>query len=57
MQQRNKINEYAFPSLFDLFVKKTDKGYLYKGYRLFAADGSDIHTPTNPDDVNSFFHF
>ena len=22
---------------------------------MFAADGSDIHTPTNPDDVNSFF--
>lgn len=55
VQRRDKINSFAFPSLFDLFVKKTDKEKLYKGYRLFAADGSDIHTPTNPDDVNSYF--
>lgn len=55
VQRRDKINSFAFPSLFDLFVKKTDKEKLYKGYRLFAADGSDIHIPTNPDDVNSYF--
>ena len=55
VQRRDKINSFAFPSLFDLFVKKTDKEKLYKGYRLFAAEGSDIHIPTNPDDVNSYF--
>ena len=40
IQQRQKINEFAFPSLFSLFVKHTDKDSLYKGYRLLAADGS-----------------
>ena len=55
IQQRQKINKFAFPSLFDLFVKKTDKDKSYKGYRLFAADGSDIQTPTNTDEKDSFF--
>lgn len=55
IQQRQKINEFAFPSLFDLFVKSTDKPLLYKGYRLFAADGSDVQTPTNPEEKDSFF--
>ena len=27
----------------------------YKGFRLFAADGSDIQVPTNPDDTGSYF--
>ena len=55
IQQRQKINEFTFPSLFDLFVKRTDKPHLYKGYRLFAADGSDVQTPTNPEEKDSFF--
>ena len=55
VQQRNKINADAFPSLFDLFVRKIDKEKLYKGYRLLAADGSDIHIPTDPDDQASYF--
>ena len=42
IQQRQKINEFAFSSLFDLFVRKTDKERLYKGYRLLAADGSNF---------------
>ena len=45
IQQPQKINEFAFPSLFDLFVQKTDKDKLFKGYRLLAADGSDAQTP------------
>ena len=55
IQQRQKINEFAFPSLFDLFVKSTDNPQLYKGYRLFAADGSDVQTPTNSEEKDSFF--
>ena len=55
IQQRQKINESAFPSLFDLFVKNTDKDRLYKGYRLLAADGSDIQIPTNPNHADSYF--
>ena len=55
IQQRQKINKFAFPSLFDLFVRKTDKARLYKGYRLLAADGSDLQTPTNTEEKDSFF--
>ena len=55
IQQRQKINEFAFPSLFDLFVRKTDKDKLYKGYRLLAADGTDIQIPTDIKQPDSFF--
>lgn len=55
IQQRQKINEFAFPSLFSLFVKYTDKERLYKGYRLLAADGSDIQIPTDPKHTASYF--
>ena len=55
IQQRQKINQFAFPSLFDLFVKNTDIPHLYKGYRLFAADGSDVQTPTNEEETDSYF--
>jgi len=55
VQQREKINPAAFPSLFDLFVQKTDSPHLYKGLRLIAADGSDIQIPTNPSHKDSFF--
>ena len=55
IQQRQKINEFAFPSLFDLFVRNTDEERLYKGYRLLAADGSDIQIPTDPTHATSYF--
>ena len=55
IQQRQKLNEFAFPSLFDLFVKNTDKERLYKGYRLLAADGSDIQIPTNQQETDTYF--
>ena len=55
IQQRQKINEFAFPSLFDLFVKISDKDRLYKGYRLLAADGSDIQVPADPKYTDSYF--
>ena len=55
IQQRQKINEFAFPSLFSLFVKYTDKDGLYKGYRLLAADGSDIQIPTDSKHTASYF--
>ena len=47
IQQRQKLNEFALPALFDLFVKNTDRDRFYKGYRLLAADGSDIQIPTD----------
>ena len=55
VQQRGKIDPSAFSALFDLFVQKTDKEKYYKGLRLIAADGSDIHIPTNPNDPESYF--
>ena len=55
IQQRQKLNEFAFPSLFDLFVKNSDEERLYKGYRLLAADGSDIQIPTDPKHTESYF--
>ena len=29
--------------------------FFYKGYRLLAADGSDIHYPTNPAETENYF--
>ena len=55
VQQREKIDASAFHSLFDLFVQKTDKEHCYKGFRLIAADGSDIQIPTNSSDPDSYF--
>ena len=55
IQQRQKINEAAFPALFDMFVKSTDKDRLYKGYRLLAADGSDIQIPADPQQKDTYF--
>ncbi len=54
-QQRAKLNSSAFPSLFDLFVRKTDSHKLYKGFRLIAADGSNIQIPTDPAQTDSYF--
>ncbi len=55
VQQRGKIHPSAFSSLFDLFVQKTNKDLCYKGFRLLAADGSDIQIPINPNDPDSYF--
>ncbi len=55
VQQRGKIHPSAFSSLFDLFVQKTNKEQYYKGFRLLAADGSDIQIPTDPNDPDSHF--
>lgn len=55
VQQRSKLNSYAFPTLFDLFVRKTDSGKLYKGFRLFAADGSDFKIQNNPEHTASHY--
>ncbi|MBO5559078.1 IS4 family transposase [Ruminococcus sp.] len=58
VQARAKILPEGFAELFKRFVSaNTDdnKKYLYKGYRLFAVDGSDSHVPNNPDDPDSYF--
>lgn len=55
VQQRGKISSFAFETLFKNFTSSFTKQKLYKGYRLLAADGSDLHTPTNPKEPNSFY--
>ena len=45
VQQRSKLAPEALPALFDLFVQKSQPMQLYKGFRLLAADGSDIFDP------------
>lgn len=58
VQQRGKILPSAFEAIFKKFTATAEilnNVKLYKGYRLFAVDGSDIHIPTNRDDTDSFF--
>ena len=55
VQQRKKLAAETFPALFDLFVRKTQPLKLYKGFRLLAADGSDIRIPSNPEHTASHY--
>ena len=54
VQQRNKVDHRAFEALFHTFTKAVEEQALFKGYRLIAVDGSDLHTPTNKDEKESF---
>lgn len=55
VQQRAKILPSAFEDVFKLFTNSVNYTKLFEGYRLLAVDGSDIHTPTNPDDPDSYY--
>lgn len=55
VQQRDKILTFALEYILHEFVPVSDKAKRYKGYRLLAVDGSDLHTPTNPKDMENFF--
>ena len=54
VQQRNKIRHEAFEILFHEFTSGIDEQKLFKGYRLLAVDGSDLHVPINPSEPDSF---
>ena len=54
VQQRDKICPKAFSTLFSMINREFDQDIRYKGYRLMAVDGSHIHVPTNPQDIDSF---
>ena len=54
VQQRNKIKSEAFEMLFHNFTNGIDDPKLFKGYRLLAVDGSDLHVPINPNEPDSF---
>ena len=55
IQQREKIMPFAFEFLLNQFTHFNPSEKKYQGYRLFGVDGSDFHTPTNPDDTNTYF--
>lgn len=57
VQQRNKVDYHAFEVLFQTFTNAVDEKSLFKGYRLLAVDGSDLHTPTNRYETASFFEY
>ena len=54
VQARSKISPSAFEDLFYDFSNNACGKELFKGFRLLACDGSDVHIPTNPLDIGSF---
>lgn len=55
VQQRSKILPEALEFLFQQFTNICAKSKLYNGYRLLAADGSDIQFSADPNDKMSYF--
>lgn len=55
IQQRAKIIPEAFEILFHHFTDHICEQKTYKGYRLFAVDGSDLQIAANPQDSDSFY--
>lgn len=55
IQQRDKILPAAFDFLLHRFTDTHTTRKTYQGYRLLAVDGSDLHTPTNPQDTETFY--
>ena len=56
IQQRSKIQLYAFEHLLKEFNKKLSFVKTYKGYRLLAVDGSDLNYAANPNDKECYFY-
>lgn len=55
VQQRNKILPTALECLFHKFTQSYTAIKDYRGYRLLAIDGSDLHVATNPADTETYF--
>lgn len=55
IQQRNKILPFAFEFLFNKFTHTFQDLKTYEGYRLLAADGSDLNIYHNPNDDDTYF--
>ena len=51
-QQRDKILPEAFEFIFREFASSCDLPALYRGYRLLAADGSDLAIAPDPSDLD-----
>lgn len=54
VQRRGKILTEAFYYLFRSYAESIPVRKKYDGYRLIAADGSDVNTPHNKD--SAFYH-
>lgn len=52
VQQRNKIRSKAIEMIFNEFVASAMPTMTFRGYRLFAVDGSDLRLPS--DTTNNF---
>ncbi|WP_053372664.1 IS4 family transposase [Paenibacillus sp. FJAT-27812] len=55
VQQRNKILPSAVEFLFHEFTESHTDIKDYRGYRLLAVDGSDLHIATDPADKDTYF--
>jgi len=55
VQQRNKILPSALEYLFHKFTQSASDIKDYRGYRLLAVDGSDLHIATDPEDTSTYF--
>jgi hypothetical protein len=55
VQQRNKILPSAVEFLFHKFTQSHTDFKRYRGYRLLAIDGSDLHFATDPMDTDTYF--
>jgi hypothetical protein len=55
VQQRNKILPSAVEFLFHQFTQSVTATKHYRGYRVLAIDGSDLHIATDPTDTDSYF--
>ena len=55
VQQRSKLRKEIFTDLLYRLNQSFSPQSLYKGYRLLAADGSDVHYPTNPNEPDNYF--
>lgn len=56
IQQRSKLQLYAFEYLLKEFNKKLPFVKTHKGYRLLAVDGSDLTYVANPNDKECYFY-
>lgn len=55
IQQRGKLLPFAFEYLLKEFTHSFQDLKTYEGYRLLAADGSDLNICHNPNDVDTYF--
>ena len=55
VQRKAQLLPEALEYLFHRFTEAPAKERLYKGYRLLAADGSDLQIFADPKDVDSYY--